>query len=46
MFSLIALYFEYRNARAEQAQTLPATATQTVRAANDAGSKRAVASAA
>jgi hypothetical protein len=37
MFSLIALYFEYRKMRTAPALTL-ATATQPIGAANDAGS--------
>ena len=45
MFSLIALYFEYRKAQAATVQT-EAAAIRQVRAANDAGANLAVATAA
>jgi hypothetical protein len=45
MFSLIALYFEYRKMQASSALTVSAP-TQRVRASNDVGSNRAVATAA
>jgi hypothetical protein len=45
MFSLIALYFEYRKMQAPRTLTVTA-ATQRIRASNDVGSNRTVATAA
>jgi hypothetical protein len=45
MFSLIALYFEYRNAQAARALTTVTSVADQVRPANDVG-KQVVASAA
>lgn len=46
MFSLIALYFDYRRLQAAHARTLAAGAAQPIQPANDRGSNRTVASAA
>ncbi|MBE2990960.1 MULTISPECIES: hypothetical protein [unclassified Sphingomonas] len=46
MFSLIALYFDYRRLQAARALTLATGAAQPIQPANDRGSNRTVASAA
>lgn len=46
MFSLLAFYFQYRNAQNGHAQTVAATDAPATRFANDEPSSRAVAKAA
>ena len=46
MFSLIALYFEYRKAQSARAQAIVTADAKAARAANDVASNRAVAKAA